>query len=837
MKTALRRILKILFGILISVLVLVGVLIIVLPRLSFPTINGTVRLPGLDGKVEVIRDQTGIPHIYATTTHDLFMAQGYVHAQDRFFQMDFFRASATGTLSALFGSGQFPNDAFIRTVGWGRTAQAEYNQLDAETKAVLDAYAAGVNAYLDERQGPWLSLEYTVVALLSPNYQPAAWEGYHSLAWAKVMAYDLGGNMRTEIERAILLKSLTSEELAEISPAYPEEMPVTVPNFNLERGQVPSSLLAERSAELDAALAAAQQNLNQLGALLGAYQEGLGSNNWVIGGSRTATGMPILADDMHLGEQMPSIWYEVDLQCQPVGPACPYQITGYSFAGVPGVIVGHNARIAWGFTNVGPDVQDLYIEKINPANPNQYEYMGEWVDMKIIEETLSASDGTEEALTIRYTRHGPIITDVFGGLRDFENLTSSDLPSAYAIALSWTALEELEVVDAILGINQARNWDEFRQAAQFFAAPSQNMVYADIDGNIGYQTPGNIPIRADGHDGLLPVPGWTGEYEWQGFIPFDELPYLYNPPADFIATANNAVVDDRYPYSISQFWSYGHRAQRIVEMIEQAPGLITPEYVAEIHGDNKDLNAAALVPVLITVDMDEELQPYVALLSTWDYQNHMDSAPAALFNAFWKHLLNMTFNDQLPERYWPGGGSRWFVVVRNLLDEPESNWWDDASTPGQRETRDEIFAQAFSAAVNELEETLGKDTNTWRWGDLHTTTFHNPSLGQSGIAIIEAIFNRGPYPTSGGSDMVNAASWSATSGDYTVSSGVSERLIVDLSNFDNSRSVITTGASGHVGHPHYDDQIDPWRLIQYHNLYWIRSTIEANQSGTLVLEP
>ena len=835
MKKVLNRFLQVLFGIVIGVAVLVGLLMVILPRLSFPTINGSVRLPGLDGKVEIIRDKTGIPHIYASTTHDLFMAQGYVHAQDRFFQMDFFRASATGTLSTIFGSKQFSTDAFIRTVGWGRIAQAEYDNLDAESQAILDAYAEGVNAYLAERQGPNLSLEYAIVGILSPGYKPAPWEGYHSLAWAKVMAYDLGGNMRSEIERAILLKSLTPEQLEEISPAYPADMPVTVPNFNPSASQLPVGILAADNPAIDVALTAAEDNLDRLGALLGAYEEGLGSNNWVIGGSLTSTGKPFLADDMHLGEQMPSIWYEVNLQCSPVGPNCPFQVTGYSFAGVPGVIVGHNARIAWGFTNVGPDVQDLYIEKINPANPNQYEYMGEWVDMEIIEETLIASDGTEQPLTIRITRHGPLITDVFGALKDFQSLTASDLPDSFGIALRWTALDELQAVDAILGINLASNWEEFRQAASFFGAPSQNMVYADIDGNIGYQTPGNIPIRAEGHDGLLPVPGWTGEFEWQGFIPFEEMPNLYNPPAGFIATANNAVVDASYPYAISRFWSYGHRAKRIIELIEQAPGLITADYIAEIHGDNKDLNAAVLVPALLKVDIDESLQGKLELLRTWDFQNHMDSAPAALFNAFWKNLLNKTFNDQLPERYWPTGGSRWFVVVEDLLAEPESAWWDDVTTDA-RETRDDILSQSFTAAVQELEQSLGKNPARWRWGDLHTITFHHPSLGKSGIAIIEAIFNRGAYATSGGNDMVNAASWGATR-DYSVASGVSERLIVDLNDFDISQSVITTGASGHVGHPHYQDQIDPWRFIQYHPLPWTRSAVEAQQDGLLVLEP
>jgi penicillin amidase len=831
-----KRFLGIILSVVIGLVILVGTLGLLLPRLSFPRISGEIRLAGLDGPVDVLRDPNGVPHIYATTTHDLFYAQGYVHAQDRFYQMDFWRASSTGRLSEMFGASQIEKDRFIRTVGWGRIAQQEYANLDREAKAVLDAYAEGVNAYMAERQGVRLSLEYAILALLAPDYQPAPWEGYHSLAWAKVMAWDLGGNMRAEIERSILLKTLSMEQMTEIAPPYPNDMPYIVPGFKLGANSAGMQLISLPAETIDPAVEQVAGHLDRMAQLFGAQNDSLGSNNWVIGGQHTITGLPILADDMHLGEQMPAIWYEVDLQCQPVGSQCPYQVTGYSFAGVPGVIVGHNARIAWGFTNVGPDVQDLYIEKINPANPDQYEYLGEWQDMQLIEETIRFADGGQENLTIRLTRHGPLISDVFGGLKDYAEFGSSQLPDAYAIALRWTALEPLLVVNAILGMNQASNWEEFRQAVRDFSAPSQNMVFADVDGNIGYQTPGNIPVRAPGHDGLLPVPGWTGDNEWQGTIAFDDLPYSYNPPEGYIVTANNAVVDESYPYAISRFWAYGQRARRIVEMIQQSAGAIDMDTIAKIHGDNKNINAEKLVPILLQTPLsDAHLADMREILRDWDYQDHMDSAPAALFNVFWKNLLAATFHDQLPERYWPGGGGRWFIVVKNLVEQPDSWWWDDLDTP-TIEQRDEIFAQAFSDAVSELERSLGKNPQKWRWGDLHTITFHHPSLGRSGIGLIESIFNRGPRRASGGSDIVNATGWSATRG-YEVVSVPSERLIIDLGDFDNTRSVITTGQSGHAYHRHYMDQIDAWRLIEYHSLLWSRQKVEAIQLGWLKLRP
>lgn len=834
MKGLFPRTIRTILSVLLILVILLGAAAAILPRLSFPRIDGEVHLAGLDGPVEVIRDTSGIPHIYASTPHDLFFAQGYVHAQDRFFQMDFWRASSTGHLSEMFGASMVENDAFIRTVGWGRIAQVEYSHLAPDAKLVLDAYAQGVNAYLDERQGVRLSLEYAILGLLSPDYQPAPWEGYHSLAWAKVMAYDLGGDMRAEIERSILLKTLSPEQLQDITPPYPDDNPHVVPDFKLGAASMVARMYP--SADLSQTLDQAANQLARLGSFFGPQDDSLGSNNWVISGARTATGMPILANDMHLAEQIPAIWYEVDLQCEPVGPDCPYQVTGFSFAGVPGVIVGHNANIAWGFTNVGPDVQDLYIEKINPNNPNQYEYMGQWVDMQVIEDSIQLADGTQQPLTIRITRHGPLITDVFGVLKEFDTKSSADLPQSYAIALRWTALEQLEVVNAVLGMNLASNWQEFRQAVRDFAAPSQNMVFADVQGNIGYQTPGNIPIRAPGHDGLLPVPGWTGEYEWQGYIPFDELPHTYNPSQGYVVTANNAVVDESYPYSISKFWAYGQRARRIVDMIEQAAEPIDADYIAQIHGDNKNLNAEVLVPLLLQIPLnDAHLEERRSLLQGWDFQDTMDSAPSALFNVFWKNLLAETFSDQLPEAYRAAGGGRWFQVVENLIQKPQDAWWDDIAT-SEQEQRDEIFLRAFATAVSELEDRLGSNPAKWSWGDLHTITFHHASLGRSGIGVIESIFNRGPISTSGGTDVVNNTGWSATR-PYNVYSVPSERLIVDLSNFDQSRSVITTGQSGHAYHVHYTSQIDPWRFIQYHPLYWSRALVEANREGWLRLSP
>jgi len=835
-------------GILVLVLALIlAVLAPITARRSFPQVNGELRIKGLNQPVDIYRDDFGIPHIYASNPHDLFFAQGYVHAQDRFWQMDFWRHIGSGRLSEMFGESQLKTDQFLRTLGWARVAQRELGMIDAQTREILESYAAGVNAYLEGRKPEDLSLEYTILKLLNPDYQIESWQPLHTLTWAKAMAWDLRGNMNEEIDRAILLKSLSMEQVQELYPPYPADHPLIVSKAEAQAGMTDKEARASNAGmseikDVSRLVAASkwQSLLSRaitLDALLGAMGEGIGSNNWVISGDLSATGSPILANDPHLGIQMPSIWYEIGLHCSPKGSACPFDVAGFSFGGAPGVVIGHNDRIAWGFTNVGPDVMDLYIEKINPDNPDQYEVNGQWVDMETTHEVIQVAGGEAVDLTVHYTRHGPLISDTYGELEAFGEKASIEVPQPYAIALRWTALEPSRTFQAIWGLNQARNWEDFRKATSLFDVPAQNIVYADVDGNIGYQMPGRIPIRKAG-DGRLPVPGWNDDYEWQGYIPFNELPFAFNPPKGYIVTANNAVVGSEYPYLISTDWDYGYRAQRIVQMIESYPKPVDIAWVQKIQGDNKDLNAETLLPILMQIPLgDARLEGARSLLQGWDGQAHMDSAAAAVFEVFWKNLLSATFHDDLPEDYYPAGGSRWFEVMRHLVEQPESSWWDDRRTP-ERETRDQIFSRAFAAAVDELENTLGKDPQKWTWGDLHVAIFRNQSLGESGVAAIEALFNRGPFRTSGGESIVNATGWDATAEHpYEVDWLPSMRMIVDLGNLQNSLAIHTTGQSGHAFHPHYADMVDLWRNIQYHPMLWDRARVEAAAEGHLRLLP
>jgi penicillin G amidase len=784
---------------------------VVLVRRHWPKVEGTIQIEGLKGEVTVIRDSWGIPHIYASNVHDLFLAQGYVQAQDRFWQMEFSRRIGSGRLAEILGKPAFESDKFIRTVGWHRAAAQDLANLDAETLAVLQSYSDGVNAYINTHSGR-LGLEFTLLGLIGTRFEPEPWTPYNIVTWAKVMAWDLGGNMNNELLRARIATHVGERRLDILVPGFPDEHPVIV---EYQSG----------GATLDAIPEVAY------GSFLFGEGEGIGSNSWVIAGSRTDTGMALLANDPHLGIQMPAIWYEMGLHCEPLTAVCPYDVAGASFPGVPGVIIGHNGSIAWGVTNLGPDVQDLYIERINPQNPNQYEYQGEWLDMELVQEEVRiAGQDDPVVVNVRITRNGPIINDVVGGTQD--DWTFGWQP----LSLSWTALEggEMTLMRSVLLINQAQNWDEFRYALSFWDVPSQNFVYADVEGNIGYQSPGRIPIRSKG-DGSIPVPGWSGEYEWVGYIPFDELPRAYNPPEGYIVTANNAVVGSDYPYFLSRDWDYGYRAQRIVDMIE-ARTSISIEDIQVMHGDSKPLWAQDVLPYITALSSDDpRIAEAITLLQSWDERSLRDSAAAALFESFRIQVVRLMFEDELGDLLYTRAAHALSQALVNELSDPNSVWFNNINT-AEVEGRDDILLQALQSAVEELSAELGNDMSKWQWGSLHTATFTNAALGQSGIGLIESIFNRGPVAVDGTIATVNNTSYSMAS-PYTVRTVPSYRQIVDLGDLSNSLAIHTTGQSGHPFHRHYDDMIDPWRNIEYHPFLFDRAGVEADAQNILILQP
>lgn len=820
----------------------------VAPR-SFPQIAGDIHLQGLDGPVDVYRDHMGIPHIYASTPHDLFFAQGYVHGQDRFWQMDAWRHIGSGTLSEMFGKSQVETDSFLRTLGWRETAQAEWDSLSPESKAILQAYADGVNAYLADHSGATLSLEYAVMGLISPSYKVQPWTPVNSLTWGKAMAWDLRSNIDEEIERSVLLKTLTPQQVDQLFPPYPSDHPVIVNTLGGQTASLESNVGPFESSTVPTSVFdGLGHQVSLLDGVLGAHGDGIGSNSWVLSGSLTDTGKPILANDTHLSIQMPSIWYQVDLHCLPKSDACPYEVGGFSFAGVPGVILGHNDDIAWGFTNATADVMDLFIEKVNPEDPNQYEADGQWVNFQTRSETINVADDKPVTLTVRSTRHGPVISDTYEPLQDqskypppdfqpFKERAGVPLPDHYVIALAWTALKPSSPFEAIWGFDKAGSWDEFRAAARSFHVPSQNLVYADRQGDIGYQMPGDIPIRKSG-DGRFPVPGWTGANDWTGYIPFDQLPYSFNPPEGYIVTANNQIAPAGYPYPLGWDTDYGFRADRIVSMIKDAPGKINLIYAQKMQGDTLDQNAPIYVPMLLALDARSSLHEPTAInfLKSWDYRAEAASQGAAMFEAFWRHLLQNTFDDDLPKRYWPDGGSRWNEVMRNLIKNPRDPFWDDKTTRDRVETEDDILRKSLSDGVNDVAGMFGGDTAKWTWGEMHAANFQNQTLGQTGIGLIDGLFNRGPYRVGGSEAVIDATGWSVVDG-YETNWLPSMRMVADLNDWPSTVVIHTTGQSGHAYSPHYTDMVPLWTGIAYYHMFWDEGAVKSNSEGHLRLLP
>ena len=817
------RIALVILGILlVLVLVVAGTGSYVVKR-PFPTTNTTLSFPGLQEEVTVYRDNFGVPHIYANNRDDLFFAQGYTTAQDRFWQMEFWRHIGMGRISEIAGSATIEQDRFIRTVGWNRMAESYidyYEQEAPEFIDILNAYSAGVNAYIDENRDS-LPLQFEILGLVNEPWEIEPWQPVHTVAWGIVMSDNLSGNWSNELTRARLYKDLDQEKVDTLIPGYPyHNRPVIAPTVDQVNQQVSAQKLKSDLHGVD------WQRLNTtlVGepptvGLIDEYDPNIGSNNWVIGGEHTETGMPLLANDPHLGVQMPSIWYEVGLH------APDFNVRGFSFAGVPGVIIGHNEHIAWGVTNVGPDTQDLYIERRNPDNPNQVEYMGKWEDMEIIEEKIKVNGGADVVLPVFITRHGPVINGVI------------DEPLSDPISFKWTAQEPSRILQSVVLLNQATNFEEFREALRYWDTPSQNVVYADREGNIGYQTPSRIPIRKNGN-GLTPVPGWTDEYEWDGYIPYDELPTLFNPDSGYIVTANHAVVDEAYGHFIAYDWADGDRGLRIENMIQDrldSGNKIQAEDIAAIHFDSKSLPAETWVPLLTSLESDDaQIQAAIELLKTWDYQERTDSVPATLFEIFYGQLFHHVLADDVGVDN-VDTFSRRDTFMYELAEDIEAAWWDDTTTP-ETETANEIMLIALNDAINWLEENVGGDMDDWTWGKIHTITFKDGVLGASGVAPIEAIFNRGPFALDGGSDLVNANGW-RRSNPADVRAYPSMRMIIDMSDYSANQTVIPSGQSGHAFNPHYDDQIPLWLNGEYHPMLWHREAVEDAAEDVMVLVP
>ncbi|WAA66261.1 penicillin acylase family protein [Microbacterium oxydans] len=833
---------------------------------SFPQTTGTVKLEGLRSEVTVQRDDLGIPTITADSTDDLFYAEGFVHAQDRFFEMDFRRHVTAGRVAEMFGESQAATDAFLRTLGWRKVAEAEVEAMDDTTRGYYEAYADGVNAYLASRSGAELSLEYAVLGIQNPDYAPEPWQPADSVAWLKAMAWDLRGNIEDETERSLLAADLsdgtdtaaTADVLAKLYPDYPfDENPVIVPKIStvpaLGTDAEPAAFAPSPSDdEVQQATTTVEwkETANVIEAaseLVGDVGEGIGSNSWVVSGNLTESGMPLLANDPHLGASLPSVWYQVQLKCSTVDDDCPFDVGGFSFSGLPGIVIGHNQQVAWGFTNLTTDVTDLYVERIQG---DEYWRDGALVPLEQSTETIKVAGGDDIELTIRSTVHGPIIsglTDDFTAIADDPEPAleeGTDAPTAlpapaddteYAVSLRWTALDPGTTATAIFALSTAQDFEDFRYAASLFDVPAQNLIYADTDGNIGYQTPGRLPIRGAG-DGWMPQPGWDSSYDWTGFIPFEKLPVSYNPGSGYIVTANNAIVTDDYSYFLSRDWDYGYRAARIAHLIERraATAPLTAQDMRDIQMDDEMWIGKHLATAMSDVSVSGAgPTEAVELLLSWDAQNTASSAAAAYANVLWSNLVQNIFGKR--EQPLPiDGQGRLFTVVADMLEDPADPLWVNPQI--DVDGMDAMLALSAEEAYDELSALQGTIVSRWNWGDLHAITLTSDTLGSSGIAPIEALFNRGPFPVSGGASVVNATGWDLGT-SYATTTVPSMRMVIDLSDFDASTWNHLTGASGHAFHEHYIDQTADWAVGVQTPWAWSSHAVDGATADTLVLAP
>ena len=777
-KTWLKWILGVL-GVLIVVIVAALIFVNVFIDKSKPVISGELDVIVLDNDVTVTRDDIGVPHIEAESDEDLYRAQGYVHAQDRMFQMDLSRRQASGRLAEAVGAAAVDTDKFFRTFSLRDAAEKSWSGYNDEAKQVLEWYAEGVNAFMKEAKAEGkLSFEFSLL-----GYEPEEWTPIDSLTIGKFMAYDLGGNWSTLAIRHWALNEFPEDKAKELFIKYPEDARSII-EANLEQP-------VKVAGEFDASLLPPEFN---------------GSNNWVVSGDKTESGMPLLADDPHLGLSTPSIWYQMHLES-------PEQnVSGVIFAGVPGIILGHNEEIAWGVTNVGPDVQDLYIETPNPEDPTQFLYEGKWEQAEVRNEPIAVNDGETVEFEVVVTRHGPIVSNV---LYDEED------PGAL-FSMQWTALEPTLELQPVLSFNKSSNWDEFETALEDFQSPAQNFVFASTDGTIAYKANGRIPIRKTG-DGQLPVPGDFEEYGWEGYVPFDELPTVVNPESGFIATANNQIVDDSYEYHITDFWAQPYRYERIAEVLEASDDL-TKEDMMELQMDQKNLYAAEFLEDMINAVKDEtdEYDELLDMMSEWDQVDSKEQAAPLVFHKWMKQLPETLMAESFPEDVYdlmPGKNHITDQMMRDAFAGDEGVWVTEYGGAGK------WLADSLEISIGEIEEEFGDKFNDWEWGAYHQLDFPHPLAGAS--PIFEQFLNPKQVPVGGSNVTVQAAAFDE---EGNVDHGASWRFVADLNDLSSGYHIVGPGQSGHLKSDYFHNQVDDWAQGDYHE-----TLIDGNAEGSVLI--
>ncbi len=769
-----------------------------------------VQIKGLKERVTITRDERGIPYIEAKNDEDLYFAQGYATAADRLWQMDLHRRTARGELAEVLGAG--PNNLVVdqdklhRTYGFAQTAEAEAAQATPKTLALLEAYARGVNAYVASLDPKSMPSEFQI---LQYSFRP--WTPADTFVIGKLFAEALSDTWRLDVMRQAL-SSLPAEKREALMP---ERSPIDVLVVGKDAQARPTSAKIQRLDRVspEALTALAKNQAVAVSALerIGLYADELAaSNNWVVSGQRTVTGKPLLANDPHLRPTAPSIWHLVHLSAPGV------RVAGVTSPGIPGVIIGHNDRIAWGFTNVGPDVQDLYIEKFDPANPKRYQTPQGWQDVVVRNEQIKVRKGiTAEFDTVAHdvtvTHHGPIIFEADGK----------------RYALRWTALDPTRNhFDLSYLLNRARNWKEFNAALEAFTAPTQNIVYADVDGHIGYHAAGVIPIRKSG-DGSVPYDGATDNGEWTSYIPVAKLPTLYDPPSGMIVTANQRIVGTDYPYFLTHSWAQPYRARRIFDLLNEKPKHSSEDFrrilgdVYSIAGVSFTQEAVKLLKPRLTAS-DDKLRATLDAFEKWDGRLNAESTVGPIAShmrqIFRSKILTAALGPQLVRNFqW----SNFDTTLDRILKDQPAEW-----LPKEFSSYADLMRAAHDEAFTNLTRLLGPEQSKWTWGELVKARFPHP-LGTA--PLIGGMFTVPPFPHNGTGGLLGAT--------VNVGPSVSMRLIADPSNWDQTQHGITLGQSGSPKSPHWSDQLADWRAVTPREFPFTAAAVAKSAKQTLMLEP
>ena len=756
---------------------------------AVPDYNASVDLDNLTGTVTVYRDSLGIPHIYAENEVDLYRTVGYVMAQDRLWQMDLLRRVTTGRLSEVLDPGLVETDRLFRALDFTGKSRKVIAETDPEILRCIEAYTDGVNQFIDRNQKN-LPFEFTML-----GYKPDPWEIEHTYNLIGYMAWDLSSGWNTEMSLYKIQQLVSDTLFKELLPDMKyHDIPV-----------IPDFMSPDHTLELQTAMSEAIETIEALG-----LQVFEASNNWAISGKKSLTGMPLMANDMHLGLNAPGIWYQMHQVIEG-----KLNVTGVALPCTPFIIAGHNEDIAWGFTNVTVDDLDFYLETINPADSNQYLLDGEWQDMRIVKEEIPVKGEDEPVVRInRFTHRGPVVSE-FKEVKD------------KVISAHWQGNEMSNEVRTVYLLNHAGNWEEFRDALRTFTSVSQNVVYADRFGNIGLQVAAGVPIRYSG--GILVYPGDTSLYDWQGVVPFEELPCSFNPECGYVSSANNKTVDDSYPYYIGTWFSLPWRIGRIRQMLEEEELLGTEEFKM-MQRDQHSLKAWDYTRLYLEALRDQvsgDYLPAYQALAEWDYDMKTSSAAALIFEIMWLELNKAMFQDELAENYRQVAYN---PIGDNLIEKTRvtrrSLWCDNVNTPDKIESFQDNIRTAFQWAVDTITSMYGPEVSTWKWGKLHKFVLKHP-LGS--VPIVEKLFkvNRGPYSV-GGSDHT-VCPFSYPKGKSFISDfGASERHIFNTANWDSSLTVIPTGISGVPASPHYLDQTQLYINNRYHSDYFSREAVEEN---------